>query len=115
MKVALKKRDRRVYDRQGKMMQINLFLIINLQKRMRNQEPNDKEKSDQRKRLVNSYLQYSTLGFQMVAIIGVFAFIGYSIDERKNSVTPLYTAFFSLAGVFIALYLVIRSLKKIKP
>lgn len=82
---------------------------------MQSKDPNTHQDREQRKKLVNSYLQYSTLGFQMIAIIGVFAFAGYMIDERKNSATPLYTAFFSLAGVFIALYLVIRSLKKIKP
>jgi F0F1-type ATP synthase assembly protein I len=82
---------------------------------MKSQEPDKRNDIGEKKKLVNSYLQYSTLGFQMIAIIGVFAFIGYSIDEKKNSSTPLYTAFLSLAGVFIALYLVIRSLKKIKP
>ena len=82
---------------------------------MQSKGPDNQEDKEQTKKLVNSYLQYSTLGFQMIAIIGVFAFAGYMIDESKNSQTPLYTAFLSLAGVFIALYLVIRSLKKIKP
>lgn len=79
--------------------------------------PNSDNKGDfkQNKKMIANYMQYSALGFQMFAIIGVFAFIGYTIDEKQNSTTPLYTAFFSLAGVFIALYHVIRSLKKIKP
>lgn len=79
--------------------------------------PESEKKGDfkQEKKMVANYMQYSALGFQMFAIIGVFAFIGYTIDDKQKSATPLYTAFFSLAGVFIALYHVIRSLKKIKP
>lgn len=63
---------------------------------------------------LNNYAYYSGLGFQMMAVIGVFAFIGYKIDQNRPGGTPLYTAFLSLAGVFISLFLVIRSVKKNK-
>lgn len=66
------------------------------------------------KRDINNYIRYSALGFQMFGIIALFTYIGYKIDENQNSKTPLYTAFFSLAGVFIALFQVIRSLKNNK-
>jgi phosphoglycerol transferase MdoB-like AlkP superfamily enzyme len=82
---------------------------------MNSPESDNKGDFKQEKKVIANYLQYSALGFQMFAIIGAFAFIGYRIDENQKSATPLYTAFFSLAGVFIALYHVIRSLKKIKP
>jgi F0F1-type ATP synthase assembly protein I len=82
---------------------------------MQNSERDSKDDFDSKKKLVNNYARYSALGFQMIVIIGLFTFIGYTIDERKNSSTPLYTAFLSLLGVFIALYLVIRSIKNLKP
>ena len=59
----------------------------------------------------NSYLKYSGMGFQMVAIIGVFAFTGYKIDEWAHHAVKWVTATLSLTGVFISLYLVIRSIK----
>ena len=72
----------------------------------------DKEDLERGKRALNSYAYYTGVGFQMLAVIGVFAFIGHKIDESRGSKTPLFTAFLSLAGVLISLYLVIRSVKK---
>ena len=63
------------------------------------------------KREVRNYVKYSSIGFQMIAIIGLFAFIGHKIDSSRNSGTPLCTALFSVIGVCIALYQVIRSLR----
>jgi Putative F0F1-ATPase subunit Ca2+/Mg2+ transporter len=59
----------------------------------------------------NSYLKFSGMAFQMIAIIGVFAYAGYKIDVSANHQTKWVTATLSLIGVFISLYLVIRSLK----
>ena len=61
---------------------------------------------------VKSYVQYSGMVFQMIGIIGVFAFAGYKLDEYQQIKTPLYTAVLSLLGVVISLYTVIRSLKE---
>ena len=60
----------------------------------------------------NSYLKFTGMAFQMVGIIGVFAFAGYKIDESANHSTKWVTAALSLIGVFISLYLVIRSIKE---
>lgn len=60
----------------------------------------------------NTYLKYSGLGFQMIAIIGLFTFIGYKIDKSAQHATQWVTAMMALIGVFIALYMVIRSLKE---
>ncbi len=59
-----------------------------------------------------NYSYYGMLGFQMIAVIGAFAFIGYKIDEGRPGRTPLYTALLSLAGVLCSLYLILRGLKK---
>ncbi len=60
---------------------------------------------------LNNYAKYSAMGFQMIAIIGVFTFIGYKIDASANHQTKWVTAILSLVGVFGSLYIVIRSLK----
>lgn len=59
----------------------------------------------------NSYLKFTGMGFQMIAIIGAFSYAGYKIDESGHHVTKWATAALSLTGVFIAIYVVIKSLK----
>jgi len=78
-------------------------------------KPANSPKSKDKKAALNSYARYSALGFQMFGIIGIFTYIGYRIDEAQQTKTPLYTAGLALLGVFIALYLVIRSIKKQQP
>ena len=60
---------------------------------------------------LNAYAKYSGLGFQMIAIIGVFTYAGYKIDESAHHQQKWVTAILSLAGVFISLYVVIRSVR----
>ncbi len=62
-------------------------------------------------KLTNDYIKYTGIAFQMIVIIGVLSFIGYEIDKRAAHATPWVTAAMSLAGVFISLYLVIKSVK----
>jgi hypothetical protein len=59
----------------------------------------------------NNYLKFSSVGFQMIAIIGAFTFAGYKIDESAHHATKWVTALLSLAGVFISLYVVVKSLR----
>jgi len=60
----------------------------------------------------NNYLKFTGMAFQMVVIIGLFSFAGYKIDEGANHHTKWVTAALALTGVFISLYLVIRSIKE---
>ncbi|GAA4797508.1 hypothetical protein GCM10023231_27590 [Olivibacter ginsenosidimutans] len=60
----------------------------------------------------NAYIYYTGLGFQMIATIGVFAYIGYRIDRSKSGEAGLFTAIFALIGVFISLISTIRSVTK---
>lgn len=69
-------------------------------------EPNEKKKN------VNNFAKYSSISFQMLATIGVFAFIGYKIDEHRKSDKPVFTALISLLGVIVALYQVVKQLNK---
>jgi hypothetical protein len=70
------------------------------------------EPDDNNERPLNTYVKFSGLGFQMIAIIGMFAFAGYKIDESAHHQVRWVTAILSLVGVFISLYIVIVSLKK---
>ena len=60
----------------------------------------------------NSYFKFTGMGFQMLAIIGICTFVGYKIDEAGHHAVKWVTAVLSLTGVFISLYLVIRSVKE---
>jgi F0F1-type ATP synthase assembly protein I len=79
------------------------------------EEPDNDDNTERKKRDFSAYAKYSAAGFQMFAVIAVFAFIGYKIDENRNAKQPLFTAFFSLVGVLASLYLVIRSIKNLNP
>ena len=67
---------------------------------------------DNKKKEVNNFAKYSSISFQMLATIGVFAFIGYKLDQYKQTKTPIFTAIFSLIGVVISLYQVVKQLNK---
>ncbi len=60
---------------------------------------------------MNNYLKYSGMGFQMIAILGVFAFAGYKIDQYLHHQVQWVTAIMALAGIFVSLYIVFKSLK----
>ena len=60
------------------------------------------------------YAYFSGVGFQMLAIIGVFTYVGYRIDKAQEAETPLWTALLALAGVSISIYTVIRAVTKKK-
>lgn len=74
----------------------------------------DKRKKLATDRGLSKFLYFSGMGFQMVAVIGLFVFIGYKIDESKNSDKPIFTAVFGLLGVGISLYSAIKSIIKNK-
>ena len=58
---------------------------------------------------LKSYYTYAGMGFQMVAIIGLFTIVGIKIDKKLESSSPIFTAIFAFLGVCLALYHVIRS------
>jgi F0F1-type ATP synthase assembly protein I len=72
---------------------------------------NEQDENDETGKQINSYARFSGIAFQMIGIIGVFAFAGYKIDEATGHDVKWVTASLSLIGVFIALYIVIRSVK----
>ena len=72
---------------------------------------NEEKDFEKEGKAINAYAKYTGLAFQMIAIIGVFAYAGYKIDQSAQHDTKWVTAALSLAGVFISLIIVIRSVK----
>lgn len=71
----------------------------------------EKDKDSRGKRM-STVMHFSGLGFQMIAVIGVFAYAGHLIDESRESAKPIFTAVLSIVGVGISLYSVIKSIIK---
>jgi hypothetical protein len=72
-----------------------------------NKLPNENLK----KKLLNSgsdFAKYSGLAFSMMAVIGVFSYVGYRLDAKFPNRYSLFTVIFSLAGVLIAMYQIIK-------
>jgi F0F1-type ATP synthase assembly protein I len=59
----------------------------------------------------SKYAKYSGLGIQMGIVIAGTTWLGTYLDE-KYSTKPLWTVLLSLAGVAIALYIVIKEVIK---
>lgn len=60
----------------------------------------------------NKFARFSGLGMQMAVIIGLFTWFGIYMDNKQQPAGTLYTVIFSLSGVCIGLYLVIREVIK---
>lgn len=75
---------------------------------MSKNEPNN---IDDTKKTVSNYAKFVGVAFQMMVIIGAFTYAGYKIDEGAGHQTKWVTAVLSLVGVFISLFIVIRSIK----
>jgi len=74
--------------------------------------PKDEQKdSSANNKQPNSYLKFTGIAFQMMAVIGIFAYAGVKIDHAAGHTTQWVTALLSLIGVFIAMYIIIKSLK----
>lgn len=71
----------------------------------------EKDNSSNNKSAVTNYAKFMGMAFQMLVIIGVFTFAGYKIDQSAGHDTKWVTAALALVGVFIALFIVIRSIK----
>jgi F0F1-type ATP synthase assembly protein I len=68
---------------------------------------------DKRKRSLENYARYSSIAFQMLAIILILVFAGYKLDGWLHT-KPVLTVVFSFGSVIIAIYSVTRDLLKKK-
>jgi F0F1-type ATP synthase assembly protein I len=60
------------------------------------------------KKSLNDYTKYSTIAFQMVAIILIGVYAGVKLDEWLTDGTPIFTLIFSLLSVSLAIYYMIK-------
>ncbi|MGV3559436.1 AtpZ/AtpI family protein [Larkinella arboricola] len=76
----------------------------------RSDEPRKPLKDDSRR--ANTFIQYSSIGFQMLATIGLGVWGGFKLDEWQGNQKPIWTLVLSLFAIGSSLYLFIRSLPK---
>ena len=74
-------------------------------------EHQDEDLNDEKKALTG-YAKYTGVAFQMMAIIGVCAFIGFQIDKYFHHQTQWVTALSGVIGVVASIYQIIRQLKE---
>jgi len=78
---------------------------------MENQTNPPKPKPAKNKRPpLESYARYSSLAFQMFAIIGIGIFGGVKLDAWTKFGFPVFTVLFSILSVAIAIYAAIKDL-----
>lgn len=68
-----------------------------------------KKKKNQLSGLSN-YAKYSSLAFQMIAIILVGVFGGIQLDKVVPMEFPLFTVFFTILSVILSMYYAIKDL-----
>ena len=57
------------------------------------------------------FIKYSNMVVQMGVLIGVFTYVGHYLDLKFDTSKKYWTMILSLAGVFGAIYQMIRSLR----
>ena len=62
---------------------------------------------------LENFSKYSGIAFQMIAIILVFVWAGKKIDDKYFSGESVFIIVFSLLGVGIAMYVVIKDITNI--
>lgn len=60
----------------------------------------------------NPYAQYSSIAFQLLASIGLFAYLGQKIDDYYTTQTPIFTALMAIVGIAAGLYLVVKQVRR---
>lgn len=68
--------------------------------------------NQQKQSQLNSYLKYSGLAFQMMAVIGLAVWGGMKIDAWLNMKFPVFLVTLTLVGLAATLIITIKSLPK---
>jgi hypothetical protein len=76
-----------------------------------NLQMNDLKTNRQKPRL-DSFIRYSSLGFEMMAIIGILTFAGYKTDQWLNNDFKGFTLVFMVVSVVLAVLYGMRGLLK---
>lgn len=73
-----------------------------------------RKKLQKNRESLNSYVKYSGIAFQMIAIILIGVFGGMKIDKWLKTEKPVFTALFSVLAVILAIYYSIKDLLRTK-
>ena len=73
----------------------------------------NQQKSNKKKGF-DAFVRYSSLGFEMMAIIGIFTFAGYKIDQWLDNEFKGFTFGLMVVSVIVAIIYGTRSLLKRK-
>jgi hypothetical protein len=74
---------------------------------MKQQKPN-------KKKGINTFIRYSSLGFEMMAIIGLGTFLGFKIDQWLENQFKGFTLGLMIISVILSIIFGIRNLLKNK-
>jgi len=72
------------------------------------QKQKKKDKDSKQQPPLNAYARYGGMGFQMLAIILIFYWVGQKLDKHTTSEFPAFTAILSFLGVVAALYVTLK-------
>ncbi len=72
------------------------------------------KQQNSKKKQFNDYAKYSSIAFQMLAIILVGVFGGIKLDELLKINFPVFTLILTILSVVFAIYYVIKDLIKFK-
>ena len=72
------------------------------------------QKQDQIKKKFDSFIRFSSLGFEMMAIIAIFTFAGYKIDQWMGNQFKGFTLGLMIFSVVAAILYGTRNLLKKK-
>jgi hypothetical protein len=65
-------------------------------------------------RTASNFVRYSGMAMQMLGTILVFTYAGYKLDHWQANKIPVWTLVLSLASIAASLYMLIRSMPKLK-
>ena len=74
-------------------------------KKTSSDQPQNQKYSNRKDSGLNSFVRYSGMGFQMIAVILLFYWAGSKLDIRSGNEKPIFTAILTVLGVFAGLYI----------
>ncbi|MBN1986677.1 MAG: AtpZ/AtpI family protein [Prolixibacteraceae bacterium] len=72
----------------------------------------NRQKQNKPKKKFDDFIRYSSLGFEMMAIIGIFTFLGYKIDQWMENEFNGFTLGLMIFSVIVAIIYGTRNLLK---
>lgn len=61
------------------------------------------QKQNNKKTKFDTFIRYSSLGFEMMAIIGIFTFLGFKIDQWMENEFKAFTFILMVISVIVAI------------